>query len=168
MRILVVGATGFIGAELLRQARERNHEAVGTTRRRDVPGLWHYDLLQPVGGLPPQPPDAAFLCAGVADYRRCEGNAEAWRVNVDGNIAAGKSLMRAGAFVVYLSSVAAEWAGHSAYGRGKEAVELALQCIGDPAIIRCERVTPAKLTEVCEILLGIGIAKVPGIYRIAP
>jgi nucleoside-diphosphate-sugar epimerase len=166
MRILVVGATGFIGSQLLQRARERGHDAIGTTRKReDDSWLCHYDLLDPLAGKLP-PCDVAFLCAGVANYEKCEGNREAWRINADGNIAAGKRLMRAGAFVVFLSSAAAEFAGNFNYARAKIAVELVLQAAGDPAIVRFERVTAESIAPVCEALLAIGLARKPGIFRI--
>lgn len=165
MKILVVGATGFIGSALFRAAHDAGHQALGTARRKDAPAFYHYDLLAPLEGHLP-PCDAAFLCAGVADYRRCEGNAEAWRTNVDGNIAAAKRLMKSGTFVVFLSSVAAEWAGHSAYGRAKIAVENVLQSVGDPAIVRFERVTAANLDGIVGRLLPIGAKKQSGIHHL--
>lgn len=166
MKLLVVGATGYIGSALLHLAHGRGIAVEGTSRRREGIGFAHYDLLAPQSGELPAC-DVAFLCAGVADYRRCEGNAEAYRINVDGNMAAGKRLMvERGAFVVYLSSVAAEWAGHSAYGRHKILVETFLQAIGEPAIVRFERVTPQTLTSTCERLLQIGMEQRAGIHHL--
>lgn len=172
--VMVVGADGFIGKALADLAAERGHTVVRTTRRaRDYmhgDETWppkaevFCDLLHPPAELPYA--DVAFLCAAVADYRKCEGNAEAWRANVDGAIAVGKMLMRKGTFLVYLSSVAAEWASHTAYGRGKAMVELALRCMGDPAIVRFERVTPEKLPAVCSGLLAIGLERNAGVHHL--
>lgn len=164
MKLLIVGGDGFIGRELTRLAREVCDAEVAATSRRSGASL-HLDLLQ-MGDVSLPQVDVSFLCAAVADYRACEGNAEAWRVNVDGTIAVAKQLMRAGSFVVFLSSVAAEWATHSAYGRAKALVECTLQAIGDPAILRFERVTPARLETIALRSLDIGMARKPGIYRL--
>lgn len=165
MKILVVGATGFIGSALLSLARERGHYAIGTSRRKEDEAFCQYDLLDPLAGELPAC-DVAFMCGAVANYEKCEGNREAWRINADGNIALGKRLMRSGAFVVFLSSAAAEFAQNFAYARAKMVVELALQMLGDPAIVRFERVTAGSLGKVCEELIRIGAAKEPGIFRI--
>lgn len=175
MSCLIIGADGFIGAALGRLAEERGHIVVRTTRSREKAAQCGYKTLSPCGTVycnllhPPNDlpnADVAFLCAAVSDYRKCEGSAEAWRANVDGAIAVGKLLMRKGVFVVYLSSVAAEWATHTAYGRGKAMVELALRCIGDPAIVRFERVTPEKLSMVCSGLLAIGLERNAGVHHL--
>lgn len=165
MRILVVGANGFIGSHLTILAHERGHVVLGTTRRKGAPAFHRYDLLDPMNGELP-PCDVAFLCAGIADYRRSEGNAEAWRTNVDGNMACGKRLMRAGAFVVYPSSVAAEWAHGTAYGRAKVAVETFLQAIGDPAIVRFDRVNRDNVVAVGARMIEIGTSRKGGIYHL--
>lgn len=172
--VMVVGADGFIGKALADLAEELGHTVIRTTRRgaaMDFGDLtWpprqpvYCDLARPPADLPPA--DVAFLCAAVADYRKCEGSAQAWRVNVDGAITVGKILMRKGTFVVYLSSVAAEWATHTSYGRGKAMVELALRCIGDPAIVRFERVTKETLPQVCSGLLAIGLERNAGVHHL--
>lgn len=173
--VLVVGADGFIGAALAELAREKGHEVMRTTRRarqymqagdlRWPPQSDIFcDLMHPPAHFPFA--DVAFLCAGVADYRKCEGSAEAWRTNVDGPIAVAKTLLKMGTFIVYLSSVAAEWATHSAYGRAKAHVELALRCLGDPAIVRFERVTAERLPGVVSGLLAIGIGRTAGVHHL--
>lgn len=160
--ICIIGSDGFIGSNLYELA-SRNHTVYGTSRRSGA--AFPLDLLR-VDDVSLPHADVSFLCAAVANYRLCEGNAEAWRINVDGTLAVAKRLMRAGSFVVFLSSVAAEWATHSAYGRAKAIVECTLQAMGDPAIIRFERVTPITVETMVSRVLGIGLARRPGIFRL--
>ena len=166
MKVLIVGATGFIGSALFRAAHDAGHQVMGTGRRLDCPlSFYHYDLLDPLAGELPLC-DVAYLCAGIADYRKSEGNAEAWRVNVDGNMACAKRLAKAGAFIVYPSSVAAEWAHGTAYGRAKVAVEHFLQAITEPAIVRFDRVTAERLPKLCNELVIIGATRRAGIHHL--
>ena len=81
VRLLVTGASGFVGGRLVDLAREAGHEVVGLGRRRlDRPGYLRADLGRtPVAALPdlPWPPDVVIHCAAratpyarPADYER--------------------------------------------------------------------------------------------------
>lgn len=70
MRILVTGASGFVGGRLAELAREAGHEVIGLGRRRlDQPGYLSVDLGRtPADELPALPwrPDAVIHCAARA------------------------------------------------------------------------------------------------------
>ncbi len=70
MRILVTGASGFVGGRLAAMAQEAGHEVFGVGRRRlDRPGYASADLGRtPVADLPDLPwlPDAVVHCAARA------------------------------------------------------------------------------------------------------
>lgn len=166
MKFLVVGATGRIGAPLMARARSLGLDFSGTSRSpatRPGAALHHYDLTTPNEGELPDC-DTAFLLAGVAGFRQCEANAEAWRVNVDGVIACAKRLMRRGTFIVFTSSVAVEWAGNSQYGRAKSAVETFLHATSDSAIVRFDLQTPQTLPGTVDRLVDIGIGQWAGVH----
>ena len=102
--ILVVGGTGTLGAELLRQARGAGADVRATTR---VPGdPWFLDLADPPGRwrIPPGA-DRALLCASAAGLAACEADPSGTRaLNVHAAIALADRLAAEGAAVTFLSS----------------------------------------------------------------
>jgi dTDP-4-dehydrorhamnose reductase len=108
MRALVIGASGQVGAALLRVLRARGHEAVGTWAHEAFPGLVPLDFTDAaaterlVGDTAPD----WVLCPGAlshVDY--CETHpAEAFAANLHGPLAAAKAAARAGAGFAYYSS----------------------------------------------------------------
>ncbi len=66
MKVLVAGASGFIGSELLAQLTLAGHEVVTLTRGADAPGRHHWDPA--TGYLDPAPiawADAVVNLAGA-------------------------------------------------------------------------------------------------------
>jgi dihydroflavonol-4-reductase len=116
MTVLVTGATGFLGASLVRQLLDRGEAVRVTARkgsdRRNIAGL-DVDVVEAdladVATLAPacQGISALYHCA--ADYRLWVRNPEAMlRTNVDGSVALIRAAAAAGAArIVYTSSVAA-------------------------------------------------------------
>lgn len=135
MITLVVGATGILGAALMKD--ERLGARWGTTRKA-IHGYVTYDLDSEAPPQSPRP-DLAFLCAGTKGYAECEGNRKAFRSDVDGNIRLARYLVAQGTFVVFVSSDAVEWALHTAYARNRFMVELAVGALPGTAIFRPAR-----------------------------
>jgi dTDP-4-dehydrorhamnose reductase len=133
MRVLVAGAGGMLGGDLVAACRERGH---------DVAGLTHADLditdSEAVAvALDRHRPDAVANCAAFTDVDGAESNeAEAMRVNDEGAGVLAAAAAQAGASVLYPSSdyvfdgrqrwpyVEADMTrAISAYGRSKQAGE---------------------------------------------
>ncbi len=116
MTVLVTGATGFLGAALVRQLLERGEAVRVTARRgsdrRNIAGLdveiVEADLAQPET-LPPACRGISALYHCAADYRLWVRNPDSMRrTNVDGSVALIRAAAAAGAKrIVYTSSVAA-------------------------------------------------------------
>lgn len=163
MRALILGADSCIGKALATKLEMVSCWLIETTRRR--PHLQHQvclDLAEPIPTLPPC--DIAFLCAGIKGMECERDKSMSWRVNVDGILAAGKQLMRANTFVVYVSSDAVEWSD-SAYARQKAYVELGLQMFGEPAIVRCQRFDDATAPQAARAMISIAQARQAGIHH---
>lgn len=167
--MLIVGKDGFIGSALFAEAVKRGLDPVGTTRRGAGAAShlsWFLDLEGDFA-VPPVP-DVAYLLAGVIGYRNCEGSSRAYRVNVDGTVRLAKMLVSCGTFIVFMSSDAVEYGLGSAYGTHKALVEIFLQSVCDPAIVRAPRIAPAALPQLCDLLLDIGTNRKPGIFNFMP
>lgn len=107
MRVLVTGASGFIGSKCATHLLERGHEVIGTSSRGGayVPmDLTHRDtVIRTVERLCP---DVILHAASYSNADQCEANADtAQRVNVLGteNIALGAAAV--GAHLLFTSSV---------------------------------------------------------------
>ena len=105
-RLLVVGATGYIGARLLAEARARGHEAVGTSSdgREGTLGL---DLGRPAGfdlsawGAG----DLALITAAISAPDVCANDRpRAYGVNVTGTDQLVGGLLKRGVRVAFFSS----------------------------------------------------------------
>ncbi len=161
MKALIVGGDSTIGKELARELPKVG-ASVTATSRRPPPFVPYLDLAQPIPQLPAC--DIAFLCAGIRSFKDCERDPMSWRVNVDGILAVGKQLMRAGAFVVNISTDAVEWS-NSALARQKAHAELGLQAFGDPAIVRCTRFDHATAPRAAAFMIEVAMARAPGIFH---
>jgi dTDP-4-dehydrorhamnose reductase len=108
MRALVIGASGQVGAVLLRVLAARGHEAVGTWAHHAYPGLVRLDLAD-TGALErllgEHRPDWVLCPAALSHVDYCEEHPdEAFAVNVHAPLAAARATARAGAGFVYYSS----------------------------------------------------------------
>jgi dTDP-4-dehydrorhamnose reductase len=108
VRALVIGASGQVGAALLRALRDRGHEAVGTWAHVEQPGLVRLDLTDGAAVerlIAETRPDWVLCPAALSHVDYCEEHpAEALAANVYGPLAAAKAAARAGAGFVYYSS----------------------------------------------------------------
>ncbi len=108
MRALVIGASGQVGAALLRVLRARGHEATGTWAHEAFPGLVPLDFTDPAATerLVADTRPAWVICpAALSHVDYCEEHPkEAFAANVHGPLAAAKVAAGAGAGFVYYSS----------------------------------------------------------------
>lgn len=108
MRALVIGASGQMGAALVRVLRARGHEAVGTWAHHAYPGLVPLDLADGAALerlLCEHRPDWVLCPAALSHVDYCEDHVEeAFAVNVHAPLAAARAAARAGAGFVYYSS----------------------------------------------------------------
>jgi nucleoside-diphosphate-sugar epimerase/predicted dehydrogenase len=139
MKILVTGATGFIGSEVAGAALAAGHE-VRALARRDWTGLPHVPLRQRFfGRLPLDLPvksldgvEAVVHCAAVSDPSARRSHA----VNTLGTLALARAAREAGARTfVFLSSQSARPDTASPYGKSKHEAERELLGLEDLEII---------------------------------
>lgn len=108
MRALVIGASGQVGAALLKLLRQRGDQAHGTHAGHPEPGLVHLDVTDhaAVGrAVADARPDWVFCPAGLSHVDYCEDHPEeAFAINRDGPRAAALAAQTAGAGFVFYSS----------------------------------------------------------------
>lgn len=145
-RELVIGADSFIGRRL-----KQLTGAEGTSRRGN--SEHHLDChFMDVRYLPSA--DIVYLCAAANGQKICEGNALAYRVNVDATIRLAKHY-QGKAFFVWISSSTVEWA-NSAYARHKALTETALRMMPGVGIVRAGRVLKSNVDDLCRTLMEVG------------
>jgi dTDP-4-dehydrorhamnose reductase len=126
-RIIVIGASGMIGTELLRQACHSGCEIVGTYATRPADGLWHFDLtkhglLDVVPDLGPN--DTVLMLSAIIDQAWVEEHPdEAYCVNAEGAMLCAAVAAKRQAHFVFMSSEAVLWKWKTAYGAQKVLVE---------------------------------------------
>lgn len=121
MKLLITGATGYIGRRLVAAAVKRGHQVVVSGRKRpsDMDIDWvHFDLTNPQAVELPDGLDAVLHLAVVTS-----SSAEL----EDREVVAGQSLLdataRAGVPVLFVSSQTARSDAPTAYGRNKWKIE---------------------------------------------
>ena len=114
---------------------------------------------------PVYPYDLAFLCAGTKGFAACEGNTEAFRADVDGNIFLARHLLKLGTFVVFVSTDAVEVALNGAYARNRMLVELAIGGLPNVAIFRPGKFDEHNVKTCAQTLARVGRDRVEGLTR---
>ncbi len=108
MRALVIGASGQVGAALLRVLCARGHEAVGTWAHHASPGLVPLDFTDATAAervIAEAGPDWVLCSAALSHVDYCEEHPdEAFAANLHAPLLAAKAAGRAGAGFVYYSS----------------------------------------------------------------
>lgn len=145
---LIVGATGLLGKALMELLPDRHAYTRRLEQEPYAPGY-----------------ECAFLCAGTKGFAENEGNREAFRADVDGNIRLARHLLRQGTFVVFVSTDAVEWALHTAYARNRFMVELAIGDLPTVAIFRPAKFGPENVAEVAKACARVGIERIEGLTR---
>lgn len=109
--------------------------------------------------------DVAFLCAGTKGFAENEGNREAFRSDVDGNIRIARHLLKQGTFVVFVSTDAVEWALHTAYARNRYMVEVAIGSLPNVGIFRPAKFYSSNVAEVARACAEVGLNRKEGLTR---
>ena len=114
MRLWVTGATGLVGSNIIRVAREKYPvEIVASVFSRAPAAPWDFqtvrmDLEDPesvVRGFEEARPDVVIHCGAVRDEDRLEvDHAWGWRLMVDGTAALARACRRTGAKLVFIST----------------------------------------------------------------
>src|SRR5580692_536617 len=111
MRVLVVGASGFLGGHVLREATELGHLALGTRATAARPGLVRFDVRSdrlgeriPADFLRAEGELLAIVCAAVSQPDRCARDEEARATNVVGMKRLCEDVQDVGGGVYFLST----------------------------------------------------------------
>jgi dTDP-4-dehydrorhamnose reductase len=145
MRILVTGASGLLGGQVMEAARSRGHDAIGLSRAElDVT-----DAPLVARTLAHHAPEAVVHCAAYTAVDRAEAEPDrAYAVNRDGARNVARATQSAGAVVLYVSTDYV-FDGHgrrpylpddptgplSVYGRSKLEGEDAVRDVGGESVV---------------------------------
>jgi dTDP-4-dehydrorhamnose reductase len=173
MRCLIIGADGSIGGALALALGRRGHGVVATTRRTQAArhGSIFLDLVRPLPELPEV--DVAIICAAMARLEECRRDGElAQLVNVTAPLELGRSLVRAGARVIQLSTAAvfdgneahveesAKPRPRSAYGQFKAEAEARLLDLGSlVSVLRLTKVLAPNAGVLSQWIAQLGDGK---------
>ncbi len=122
-RIVITGASGFIGSAILSAARDRGHEVVGLSTR-STPGLERVDIHDPESMAPHfQSADAVIHAAGLAHvFGPSSRDADAFvRANADAVDSVSAAAIRANVRHLVLLSSVSVYGGSNAHGVDEEA-----------------------------------------------
>tara|TARA_B100000315_G_scaffold255777_1_gene300039 strand:+ start:127 stop:1044 length:918 start_codon:yes stop_codon:yes gene_type:complete len=158
---LVVGADGFLGSRLVSQLIQQGHNVTGTTRRRGAvaPDRVFLDLNEPENFKISDNVECVFILAGITNYGHCETDPDAWKVNVEGIPYLASCFLKAGVFVIFISTNSVfggdqPWPGEDdphhpkiAYSRQKSASEVAIRSQAEK-LDRLELLSIVRLTKI--------------------
>lgn len=145
MRVLIVGGSGFLGTELVRQAVAAGWETAGTycSRPGSVPGVsWHRLDLRAPGHID----EVLAAVAPTAVINATSGGSD-WAVTADGSIRVAMAAARRGCRLVHVSSDAVFSGSRihydesclpdpvTAYGAAKAAAESAVRLLAPTAAV---------------------------------
>ena len=155
---LIVGATGVLGSAIVPRIVYRNWGCHYPSHTDLDLAKWDEHRAAFLSQF-----TRAYLCAGTKGHAECEGNAEAFRADVDGNIRLAKHLLRQGAFVVFVSTDAVEkMAG--AYARNRMYVELALIMQPNVAIVRPGKFDASNVGPLADLCIDVGENRKEGLH----
>lgn len=150
MRVAVTGATGYLGMAVMQELLSRGATAVSFGRGQcagvpyqlgDRPDLTGYDVLVHLA------------------WSHGSRSAEEYQLNVAGSVRLVDEARRAGAAVVFVSSISARAGRHSTYGHAKQVVERAVETAGG-RVVRPGLVVDAPLAGL-PLLLRTAAEKLP-------
>jgi dTDP-4-dehydrorhamnose reductase len=159
---LVVGATGRLGAALVRALRAAGEQCLATRRRGPVAAdqiTLDLEASAPEDFEVPPGVDRAFLCAAVSSEAACRAEpARSRRLNVESSVALAQRLASLGIFVVFPSTDRVFDGSRplsrpddapcplGAYGAQKAEAESRLLALGDGvAVVRMSKLVDAEL-----------------------
>jgi len=152
---LIIGASGILGSAI----RKRLPTSYAPDRSM-------YDLTDDPSVLPDVA--VAYLCAGTKGYRECEGNLQAFRADVDGNLRLAKYLLKRGTFVVFVSTDGVEWGANVAYSRNRLLVEMALVMQPNVAIVRPAKFSADTVGPLADLCISVGEGRKDGLHYWRP
>jgi dTDP-4-dehydrorhamnose reductase len=144
MKVLVIGATGQLGSELVREGTRRGHDVVGGRFLLE----WNEETMDEV--MKVVKPDIVFCAGAMTNVDACEEDPEkAMRINVDGVARASRLafLRTTRMFVAYSTDYVFDGAHGpnqemdmcrplNRYGESKMRMEEALEVVGRSLVIR--------------------------------
>ena len=108
MKLLIIGASGQVGHQIMTLARQEGHETVGTYSAHPEPDLVQLDLRSSAEcekRIPEIRPDAVLCVGAMTNVELCETEADlAHRINVQGPLACARAAGKIGAKFVYFST----------------------------------------------------------------
>lgn len=154
---LIVGGDSFLGRHL--------HAHIGgefTSRRAGAKNYFDYLWSSP-SSLPAA--RVIYLVGGITKFKPCETDPDAYRINVDAQVAIAAH--HEASHIVYVSSEAAEWPNQTAYGAQKRACELALMaiCYKRLSIVRPGQIRADNVNEVCALIADVANERRTGVAR---
>lgn len=163
MKYLVIGGDGRVGSALVRELQYRGLDYAFTSRTTRRGGSHYLDLSQwPLTNVPIA--DTIYLVAAIPSFVAAEDDPRGtWRVNVDAPLAIARG--QSEAKIVFVSSDAVSFCGHTEYGRQKAHVEAALYFRPRTSIVRSRRLAEGDEIALARILVDIGVSPTYGFYE---